>query len=475
MSRRTGSLTIRSTHDDMANVWGMEFVEQSRYGSVTRSVFDSEIRTTIPGFRFFDCVDCGSTANEKAIGLITNSKGGEACLFAIGSYVAGTGDLQNYASSLFLTDNKRLSLIRSPEACNSIAQKQAVALPYHIPYDGFDDNFLQETEQRCLNALEEKITIGLLTGRRYKAFLMEYILSGCGGELTTRFLQNLGELLSQYKIWVVADEVMTGGRVGPKFAMTTSMPKSFVERIKFITLGKIFGCGVMLVDARDTEIPEPRGGTTEICLNEAYWKLTTINKRIQQGVILSKRKLVLERLGLRGNQHWGKGLLMFSSKSRPNVQGNTWNRLLPRLEDSRKTILVKGCTASKYDRVEVNSHIALQVKSWLDYMPTVYDMQFISPYTQELAKFITTRHSKVFHPSELVEVLDASEADMMAKHRALKRQKLGNTDGRCSATHQSLVFWAAKDAKKNSNGFLSSVLKTRKRTKMYVVNFDAIN
>jgi hypothetical protein len=69
----------------------------------------------------------------------------------------------------------------------------------------------------------------------------------------------------------------------------------------------------------------------------------------------------------------------------------------------------------------------------------------------------------------------ACETVMMEKHRALKRQKLGNIDGRSSANHKSLLFWAAKDGTKNSNGFLSTAVRTKKRTKMCIVNFGAIN
>lgn len=473
--------TYRTTmEDDMANCWGGDLVADIPLrGKATTIMLDNTIRNAIPGYRFLHILDSGTSANERAVVLATDGKI-ESCLYGTGSYVAGDGYLFGLTSSEDIHNNRRLALICPPDECTSEAQKQTVALPYHIPGASFDDNALMNLETRCLSALEQKLAMAAIYGhKKFTVLLLEYILSGCGGELTHRFLHNLGVLLTKWKVSVIADEVMTGGRIGPQMTMTTSMPRSFLQCVKFITMGKSVGCGLVLLRMSEGTSSH-RGTTTEIDRDEAYWKFLAIQKRIERGLIEMKRNRVLKLLKLADVQHWGRGLLIFTSKSRQKTQGNFWNRMLPRLENGTKTKLVRGFTASDYDPGIVNKHIENMTNTWLGHMTGMYESDNISPYNVEFARFITTItgvDDMTFHPKEFNERLidsQINETEILELHRARKFRRLGAIAGRCHASHRTLMYRALKDASTTSNGFVSIVRKSKKRTKYYCVQFKKI-
>ena len=129
---------------------------------------------------------------------------------------------------------------------NLQCQEQTVPLPYNIPGDWLPDARLCNYKRYCLDHLHETLLFAFFSGKPYKAILLEYILGGNGAELLIEFLTSLSYLLKLFGVVVVADEVLTGGRVGPGIAMTTSMPSEFKKSVEFITLGKFMGCGLVL-------------------------------------------------------------------------------------------------------------------------------------------------------------------------------------------------------------------------------------
>ena len=79
-----------------------------------------------------------------------------------------------------------------------------------------------------------------VNGTPFKALLMETILGGCGAELSHAFLGQLAQVLKKHNICVIVDGILTGGRIGPRFATTFMLPKAFQCQVQFITLGKCF-------------------------------------------------------------------------------------------------------------------------------------------------------------------------------------------------------------------------------------------
>jgi len=60
---------------------------------------------------------------------------------------------------------------------------------------------------------------------------------------------------------------------------------------------------------------------------------------------------------------------------------------------------------------------------------------------------------------------------MIAMHRERKRKILGSRDGRCSKSHVSLIRTTLKDAERDSNGFLSSGVRSKKRRVYYEIRY----
>jgi hypothetical protein len=471
--------TGHGNDDNMGNYWGSGLVDgiANGGGHVTFNRFNCEIRRVVNGFYLLQVVDSGSTANVQAISLATNGDMTK-CLIGMGAYVGGAGVIAKLSSSSVTTagiEAKRLSLVKLPIECTAEAVSRTVALPYHIPEE-VDEHSLIEIECKCLQALSLKLMLAKLSGRPYKAILLEYILSGNGTELSRRFLEDLSEILRQYKIVVIADEVMTTGRVGPDLTMTTSMPSCFIKCVQFITCGKVFGCGLVL-ERIETMQPPSVGTTTKIGVAEAYWKLDAITHRISAGVINRKKNRVHAALKSSNSkaEYWGKGLMIYSNLSRPSVLDNLWNRLLPRLEDDPKTKLVKGWKVSKCNRKTIHDHTLSRISSWLDYMSG--ETQAVCPYRLELAKFLSGKHKDfVLTPDQMVEHIEGSgvsKCEMVAKYRALKKQKLGHYSGRSQASHRALISRCLKAASEETHcQILSPNVKTKKRLRCYQVHMN---
>ena len=467
MSLRRLKATVNE--DDMANNWGAAYVEDVTYGG-SKIELDQEIRRTIPPFRLMFMLESGTSANDRAITTATEGSY-SSCLFGMGAYAGGVGILNDYSSSVMM-NNKQLSLVKEPSTCSDLAQEQTVPLPYHIPHQSLNDKELQDLENKCLKALTMKLLLSALSGRPYKAFLLEYILSGTGGELTVRFLLNFAAVLSRFHVCIIADEVMTGGRVGPMVAITSTMPNTFVESVKYITLGKSFGCGLVLEKIFDSR-EDGRGTTTYIEPDEACSKYKAVAMRIDEGMIALKREKVIRSMKLQAesNNIWGCGLLIFTSKCRFATTGNLKNRLLPALENGTKTKLKLGTTNTTWDRETVNAHLFQRIRDWLDHRK----VHSLSPYTWKLAKYLYDNPlAETVYAEELVAYIDLSgdSVTMVHTHREKKKRELGPRDGRCSASHNNLVRATLRTAQQSSDGFLTAAVKTKKRRLCYSIHYN---
>jgi hypothetical protein len=256
--------------------------------------------------------------------------------------------------------------------------------------------------------------------------------------------------------------------------ITSTLPETFTNSVEFITLGKAFGCGIVLEKAETYRNRAGIGTTTTIEPDEPCTKFAAMQDRIERGFIDAKRKSVIAALKLSDvdNELWGRGLLMFSSKKRNEVVGNLRCRLLPSLENGKKTKLRCGFASTTWNRKSLNEHLVHSMHRWLE---TSSSNKQSSPYTLQLAEYLVSYPSPTtFEPANLIAFVAQSgvtELEMIAMHRERKRKALGPRDGRCSKSHVSLIRTTLKEAERDSNGFLSSVIRTKKRCVYYEVRY----
>ena len=333
--------------DNLANRWGCELVvggsSSSSRTSITDGVKLSAVQSAVMAsthglYKYNSIHACGSIANQCAVDFAT---GGDtsSLLIASGSYAAGNGGSLQYLSTSTFTNDQILSIIKSPydKSMDEKCRAQTVALPYHVPHKGLSERQLRSYEDKCLRQLERVLLVGRLSGKVYKALLLELILSGSGGELSDDFLSKLGHLLTRYNVTVIADEILTGGRVGPSMVISVGLPDAFRACVKYITVGKFLGAG-MVVEQSSSQPSEQngyRGTSTTISLSAVHSKWRTVQERLDQGYIEKRRSKVLQVFGLNScpDSHWGRGCLIFNCYARHEVQQGLKCRLLPRLDN----------------------------------------------------------------------------------------------------------------------------------------------
>lgn len=464
--------------DGMSNAWGVTLVDY--FESTKREVraspqeTDSLIRKLIPGFKFSNMCDCGSNANRIAIDYATGGDRSK-CLIGMGSYVAGTGmHLQALSTSVF-AKSKRLTLVKDPDDEDVTDQclKQTVALPYQTFSKQISEELVREYEDNCLICLEKKILIAATLGKRYSALLVEPILSGNGAGLSCRFLQSCGILLQKYNITVIVDEVMTGGRVGPTFAMTSSMPREFKDCVRYLTLGKITGCGMVLELAHDRPLHQnsshvPRGASTQPNPGPAYARLKLIGKYIAGKRILERRTAVLGLLKMLDKpddeSHWGQGCLIFSSLARPGEMQNVKCRFLPKLE---KTDLYLGTTyKTEHTRESVTRHLMEMAGKWGEKSVAI-EAEGKDVFEVAALDYILKQRPNRIYVTSVMEFLGQDQMDEMA--RAAAKEK--NAYKKQNTTH---VRCALQALSSSNPRYLEEVRKGRKRKSCYEVNQEGL-
>ena len=260
--------------DDMTNNWGCNYVNVFKQRTeYSRRFLERAISRDVVGYNLFSLEKNGSKANDMAIQLSTNNDYSN-CLFGIGCYLAGDGSiLQKYSTNAF---NQTKSLTLPIDPCsvkyNEIT-KQAVALPYFIPTEKHDREKQINIEKECIKELHCRLLVSIFIGKPIKAIILEYILAGNGGKLSNEFLIKIGKLCQVFGIVIIADEVLTGCHVGPNATITQRMPEEFKNQVQYITMGKIFGCGIVLEKVSKVYLPleeKERGVSSDIVPSEAY-------------------------------------------------------------------------------------------------------------------------------------------------------------------------------------------------------------
>lgn len=426
-------MVTNSINDDMANEWGVRLVMESSEGtdrlpSGSMYQFDAAIRRTVPGFALHTVLSAGTYVNMSALEEASDYNMKE-CLFALGSYCGGSGYLQEMSTSMYDASNE-LSIPRYFDTATPRCRWQTAPMPYYVPNPQFTEEEENDLEEKCLRSLHKKLLIGKLTGKPFRALLMEYILGGNGGMLSPRYLKKLGTLCKQMDVVIVADEVLTGGRVGPGMVMTTSMPPEFLECVKFITVGKFLGCAVILkqIPKKPTRAGEKlRGTSTSQHVGSALRRWERCHERQEAGDVEKRRSQVVRKLHLKKKEHWGKGLLMFCTLRRSQNGKSLKNRLLPMLATD-VALDKQHCARSAWTRCEVTKTIVGTTYDWLTAQDSGYhadpELAFLSEVVDFLFSAAISQREKPntpdagyirFRPNDVITYIGPKKAEKLAK------------------------------------------------------------
>lgn len=465
----------------MQNFWGCSLVNlEIRRNEPQFSTLCDKMLTLVPGYKIvnYGLTSSGTYANSKAMEIALGDDRSR-CLIALGSYVGGIGHMLDLGTSASTSNfEKRFGLIKLPAEASDRCKKAAVPMPYHIPNSTLNSVELCELETKCLVFLERKLLLAALEGRPYEALMMEYILTGCGAELSSRFLRNLGLLLKRYGVIVIADEVMTGCRVGPGIVMTLSQPAELKERVKFITLGKVFDCGITLqsLDYGVKSFDEygQRGLSTELEVGTAYARLSRIEELLLADSIAIKQAQVFKALKLNGTDTervWGRGLLLFSSKGRAKATTGLRHRFLAQLEPQKKNTL-GSLQQTEYTSSYLNEMLFANINVWLETLEDEPPGEY-SQFMIAIANFVLSRDVSfdgIFRVEDILEYLgDVSVKAMETSYKKRKRETLGPLEGRCSKNITNLFHEALRVAIGRSNGYIDRQPKGKSRRLSYMV------
>ena len=135
---------------------------------------------------------------------------------------------------------------------------------------------------------------------------------------------------------------------------------------------------------------------------------------------------------------------------------------------------VLGFKDTKWTKAVVNALLFKQCCNWVDYAQVLHTRQFLSPYTLQLAKYVSDqpRQEDVIYPSDYMSQIDHElEPDLVALHKERKWRRLGMKNGHCSASHRKLVFDSLSEAAEKSNGFLTSYPHTEDKEAPPVLHY----
>lgn len=473
--------------DDMVNNWGVIILDEQVTFSRTKKSFvdfDTIVKAAIPDYQLRTLTPNGTTANAKAIEDLCFDK--TSCLIAMGCYVGGDGSrLQELSSSSF-DKNHYINKVNHPsETEHRACRNQTVPFPYYVNYPGLSQNSLKQLEDECLEAIEVKVLVAILNSHPYRGLLLEPMLSGNGGELTDRFLQCLAVLLGKYQVKVVLDEVMTGGRVGPKaMLMESELPESFRNVVEYVTMGKILNCGLVLEKKprRPTDHTAKRGESTLIEPGEAFMKFRTIQDRIVSGIIPERRMEVLKLFGLSdekenvNSNHWGRGCFIFTTKARPGVNQNLKCRLTPKLERTKLSKL--STKESNITTKTVCTMLHEAARSWYHHvMDSESENETRNPFVIYLAKYLIQKKPSIIFPNALLEFVGKEQADTLATEIwAIKRAKKVCAGAASGYKKKAITYLheMLADVAYQNPGLMNITRKGKNRQQGYVFHYEKL-
>ena len=248
-------------HDDLQKIWGTEYIHTGKSRTVNSiTIKDNQLINALnpllpKGFKLLIYTGTGTATNAHAIS--------DACqmhntqyLIGIGTYVAGDRSHLHALSSSTFSPNDYLGRIASPWELYNRADRHVmnrnilthpiftvtIPLPYFIPPQ--DQNVIQ-LEKICLDELERRLLLNALRHKGFRSLFLEIVLATNGAELSAEFLAKLGTLFLKYRIAIIVDNILTGGRCDSHI-LTVNAPKEFINAVTHITMGKWITIGLVL-------------------------------------------------------------------------------------------------------------------------------------------------------------------------------------------------------------------------------------
>ena len=313
--------------DDLANNWATELCfgknrkEQMSFEhplseDYTNTLFNFDIRRVTDGFfKLHSVSHCGSDANMTAM---MDAAGGDLsnAYVAIGSYVSGTDNpIAAYSTSQFdITDGPCLPIAVS-NLPDFVKKSHVIPLPYHIPQEQ-PPQALDMYEDMVFKEAHRRILLARVNGFPVKSFMLELVLAGCGAVLSDRALCILSCLAKHHQFNVIVDEVFTAGRCGI-LLLTLAKPRSFLQVVSHVTMGKWLTIGVVLKSTTGTIVAEeprktvsPRGASTHLDTKTARMILDTVVTKL---AFTSERcSQVIKHLKCSESECWGVGVMIFA-------------------------------------------------------------------------------------------------------------------------------------------------------------------
>lgn len=340
--------------DNLTNWWGKALIPDapsSRRGAtgveegdkLYYALENTVIMATTSDYRLDTCTPNGTLANSTAMHILSTKYFDSACtiMVASGSYVGGSGlgfqsDIMVRQSTTTLSPAGNLAFVKGPydPTITAEARHCTCPLPYFIEanYDP-DPNFIARYEEQCLDELHATCLLATLQQKPVRGILLELMLAGNGASLSDRTLLRLGKLASHHDFWFIVDEVMTGGRVDGSFLLVQQAPKEFQERVKYVTMGKWMGLGMVLSNTRSNPVNKTtasRGLTTTSQTMDANRLMKIVMQN--QHHVAERRQQVLARLRVEPpDLAWGNGILIFAPVRNSGADGCLKQRFLPHI------------------------------------------------------------------------------------------------------------------------------------------------
>ena len=363
--------------DNLQNEWGVKLIQNNikTRNSINEHINQVEIINTMNDLCSPFEVDCfqisGTSANFYAIGE-ASCNNMENTLVACGSYVSGEKSAQFRAWSSSNTDiTKELSLIETrKDYLLEAALKRTIPLPYYIRCDDINELELQEYETLCFNELNRRCILEMSRGNKPSCLFMEIMLAGSGATIRDEFLTKLGKLCKSLKINIVVDEVMTSVRTG-NMLLTNDVPLEFQEVVSHITIGKWFGRGCVLRNKKHIFVQGPkevetslnhRGPSNALSHKETLGYVRSLHQAIVS--VSNRRKQVIRRCKLDDKNTWGKGCMIFSTKTMKNNFQGLKCRYLPQLCECLPIDFSSGGHV-KWTKTDLCRQTMERVKEWI--------------------------------------------------------------------------------------------------------------
>ena len=384
--------------DDFANQWGALYVllEQTRRQTKRKAIdicctsdrtAEIELRSIIQQMTraYFSLEKLTPNGSDANLFAITSLSEGDTTgvLIGCGSYVSGDlGPLQSWSTSDFQIDEGP-SFIRTPDDDDvSIAAKyRTIALPYHIP-GTLKTHQLQSYEDICLRLLHQRCVYQRSVDKPVTVLFLELLLASNGCILSNQYLEKVAQLSRHHGFGIIVDEILTGARTS-SMLLTMETPKSFLERVAYVTLGKWCKCGIVLTGLRhdldlqkSKQLLDARGVTTAIMCKEPlqYFRMVqsllhTIPQRRENSI--SKIASVLPE------DTWGLGLIIFIPRRCVGTRMGTKNRLLPLLNETPPTS-IPTVSESRWTKTAVSRNTIKCVMRWTQgpfFIQSTYDFE----------------------------------------------------------------------------------------------------